>query len=151
VRVRRPLVLALAATSACGTPVSRPAAPPAPGAIVIAHFDPARDLALERGAGDTVRLRGATLVMGRLRAIHGDTAWIAASRVRSLHDDGRGVVPGWTTAVVNDGRTQVVPLSRDTYTDRQGSKEFGWVLVAGVVAAGAALLALIALAAGDPS
>jgi hypothetical protein len=139
--LRSPFALALAATSACGTPISRPAAAPAPDEVVIAHFDPPRELALERGPGDTVRVRGAVMVMGRLRAIHGDSAWIAASRVRSHGDDGRGTVPGWTTVVVSEGRTQVVPLSRDTYTDRAGAKQLG-VLTS--LAAAAAVLAYFA-------
>jgi hypothetical protein len=140
VRVRRSLVLALTA-SACGTPVRSPVLAPGPGEIVIAHFDPARELALEWAPGDTVRVHDATVVLGQLRAIRGDTAWIAASRVRARGDDGRGVVPGWTTAVVNGGRTQVVPLSRDTYTDRAGAKQLG-VLTS--LAAAAAVLVYFA-------
>jgi hypothetical protein len=150
VRVYRPLVLALAA-SACGTPVRSPVLAPVPDEIVVAHFDPVRELVLERAPGDMVRVHDAMLLLGRLRAIHGDTAWIAASRVRALHDDGRGVVPGWTTVVVSAGRTQVVPLSRDAYTDRAGAKEFGTLFLLSVAAAGVAFLALMAAMAGDPS
>jgi hypothetical protein len=143
VRVRCPFALVLAAASACGTPVRPPAPPPAPGEVVIAHFDPPRELTLERGPADTVRVHAATQVIGRLRAVRGDTAWIVTSRVRSLHDDGRGAVPGWTTVVVSEGRTQVVPLSRDSYTDRQGSKELGTLIAFAAVAAGAAVLLLV--------
>lgn len=142
--VRRTIALGPSAfLMACGAPVVAPGAVPAPSELVIAHFESPRELALERGPGDTVRMHGVTSVAGRLREVRGDTSWIVASRVRSLHDDGQGLVPGWATVVVDSGRTRVVPLSRDTYTDRKGAKQLSVLVAMAAVTAIAAALILV--------
>jgi hypothetical protein len=150
--VRRTIALGPGAfLMACGAPVVAPGAPPAPNELVIAHFDSPRELALERGPGDTVRMRRVTSVVGRLREVRGDTSWIVASRVRALHDDGQGLVSGWATAVVDSGRTRVVPLSRDTYTDRQGAKQFGALAAIAATVGGTVALIIIWGMSHDPS
>lgn len=85
---------AVALTGGCASG-PRPAADPgvavlqpAPaGAAVRIRLTPPRDLAVRRGARDTVLLPAAAMLVGRVRDAVGDTVWLGVTEARTARGD----------------------------------------------------------------
>ena len=112
-----------------------------PGATLLVDFIPARDItAWDRRARDSLRVQRATRLLGAVRVVRGDTAWVAIGQLRREQgphlEFARGHEP--ILQLVPDGETRTTTIAP------RSSRETS-IVAGGLLGAGLTIVTLYAL------